>query len=446
MKKIYNSFFLALSFLFYYNSYAQCTLACYADINLALNVTGNASITASDVLDSFGPSCGALVVEPSSFDCSDIGASVLYTVTDPLSGNSCFGFIHVEFNAMAMSCFANVNVALGPSGTETLTADMLLFDPPAECMPRLVISPSVVTCADVGSPVFVTVTDPVSGNSCWSTVNVSYNVGAMSCFADIYVQLDASGNFNISPDILIADPDADCIPGAIVSPSSLDCSDIGTAVFTTITDPVSGNSCWLNITVEDPRPESCDIIVPSPIYCGDSGVIFTSNVTGGYGPFDYEWKIKGNPNGWSILSGQGTNTIAMQVGIKKIKLELTITDVCGKKRKCSVKPSCEEPPSTISEELSSEIILRTQAEEITNLELYPNPAKNQLFINSNIKDLNQSQIRIVNELGQHQNVNLLSSTEEDELNLSLEHLSPGIYWLLIEDEKQGLIAKKFLKL
>ena len=444
MKKIYNSVCLSLALILSYNLSAQCTLACYADINLALNVTGNASITASDVLDSFGPACGTLIVEPSSFDCTDIGEPVFYTVTDQLTGNSCFGFIHVEYNVGAMSCFANVNVALGPSGSETLTADMLLFDPPAECIPGLVISPSVVTCADVGSPVFVTITDPVSGNSYWSTVNVSYNVGAMSCFADINVQLDATGNYTLSPNDLLADPDADCILGAIISPSSFDCSDKGKTRFTTITDPVSGNSCWTNVTIDNPRPDSVNYTIPSPIYCGETGAIFTANIFGGYGPFEYEWEIKGNANGWSILSGQGTDAISMQVGTNRIRLKLTVTDICGRKRRYKIKVFCEEPPSIKEDGIELAVSPRTQSEDY-NLDIYPNPTSHQLFVKiSNNKDGNLP-LRIINELGEFQKISINPSENFDELRINIEHLQTGIYWLIVEDHEQKTTAKKFVK-
>ncbi len=369
MKNMRIVFLGLLTLLTYSNMNAQCTLACYSDINLSLDATGNATITAEDVLGFYGPACGTLIVEPSSFDCSDIGSPVVYTVTDLETGNVCWGNIHVKYIVGAMTCYANVNVALGPSGSLTLTSDMLLYDPPGACIPDAIISPSTVSCADIGTPVLVTITDPVSGNSCWSTV-----------------------------------------------------------------------------VVKDPRPTSCEIIVPSTIICGDSGVPFSISVTGGYGPFDYAWEIKGNHHGWSILTGQGTDNITMAVGNNKIKLEVTITDVCGKKRKCSVKLECEEPLGMRESEQKSFAAVRQ--EKVDNgFELFPNPATHSLWVNYPEQNSTEAgHMYIVDQLGRLQVTARYDQSRRGKMSIDIQDLQPGIYWLILKDVVQGSLIKMFVKI
>lgn len=368
MKRTTLLFSVLLTYLAYSNVNAQCTLVCYAEINLALNASGYATISVEDVLASYGPACGTLIVEPSSFDCSDIGAPIVYTVTDLESGNTCWGNIHVKYFGGAMSCYANLNVDLGPSGNVTLTPDMLLLDPPGACIPGAIISPSTVSCANIGTPVLVTITDPVSGNSCWSTLEV-----------------------------------------------------------------------------EDPRPSSCEIMVPGSILCGDSGVPFSVNVSGGYGPFEYAWEIKGNPHGWSILTGHGTDNITMAVGDRKIKLEVTIIDVCGKKRKCSANLECEPTHALFDPKQFS--LGAVSLEEVNNgLELFPNPAAHSLFVNfPEGISIEKSKMYIVDQLGRPQVSAKYQQKHKGKMSIDVEELQPGIYWLILEDVDSGPRIKKFIK-
>lgn len=445
MKKTKLSTFILCCFLSYFNGSGQCSLACYADYTVSLDASGNATITAYDVLDSYGPGCGTLVVSPSSFDCSDIGSTILYTVTDPISGNFCWGNIHVVYPVGAMACYANVNIALGPSGVAALSGDMLLLDPPAGCVPGLIINPLTVSCADIGSPVLVTITDPVSGNSCWSNVHVSFSVGAMSCYADVDVQLGPSGSLSLTDDDLLFDPPAGCIPGAIINPETLDCSDSGNNVFVTITDPVSGNSCFTNVNVENPRPTSCDIVTPSTIPCGDTGVPFSVNVIGGYGPFDYLWEIKGNPNEWSIASGQGTDVITMDVGIKKINLKVTVTDVCGKTRNKQIKIECEEIPSIKNSEQIDQALHRSK-EINSDFKIFPNPVSDIINIDSpRIDSSNTDHIYVINQLGQAQTVSFINQNDENLISMNIQSLQSGIYWLVVEEATGEINTKKFIK-
>lgn len=369
MKKTRTFILTFLSLLTFAQAYSQCTLACKADINVSLDPSGNATLTPENVLDFYGPSCGTLTLAPSSFDCSDIGSPVYYTVTDDATGNVCYGNIHVRYIVGAMACFASINVALPSSGIAILEGYFILADPPADCIPGLIINPPTVSCDDIGTPVVVTVTDPDSGNSCWS-----------------------------------------------------------------------------EITVRDPRPESCEIVAPAIINCGDPGVPISATVIGGHGPFDYDWQIKGNPNGWAIVSGQGSDLIILDAGNKKIKLEVTVTDVCDKKTKCSVKLECSDPAPMSGFEHSA--IASLHKEDVApDISVYPNPASDFLRVNYTAASSPRAdQFYIVDQLGRRQIFTVNGGGEIGEIGIDIQRLQPGVYWLIIGDHENGSAIRKFVKL
>lgn len=369
MKKTRTFILALLSLLTFAQAHSQCTLACKADMNVSLDPSGNATLTPENVLDFYGPSCGTLTLTPSSFDCSDIGSPVYYTVTDDATGNLCYGNIHVRYVVSVMACYGSINIALPASGTALLDGNLILVDPPADCVPGLIINPASVSCADIGTPVTVTVTDPDSGNSCWS-----------------------------------------------------------------------------EITVRDPRPESCEIIAPAIINCGESGVMLSANVLGGLGPFDYDWKIKGNPNGWTIVSGLGSDNITMDVGDKKIKLELTVTDVCDKKVKCSVKLECSDPAPMSGFERSA--IASLNKEDVAPaINVFPNPASEVLRVNyAGLTTSSADQMYIVDQLGRRQLFTVNGQDRIGEITIDIQRLQPGVYWLILDDAGNDSVIRKFVKL
>jgi hypothetical protein len=84
----------------------------------------------------------------------------------------------------------------------------------------------------------------------------------------------------------------------------------------------------------------CNIILPDPVLCNSHGVIISSLVTGGFGPYSYDWKIAGEK--CFIQSGQGTPDIRIYVGWEEVTIILTVTDVFGCVSICTATVNCFE--------------------------------------------------------------------------------------------------------
>ena len=78
----------------------------------------------------------------------------------------------------------------------------------------------------------------------------------------------------------------------------------------------------------------------------------------------------------------------------------------------------------------------------TQYSLYPNPVKNQLFLNSKNSDTNLK-IKIFNIASQQLKTQNLDF--ESQISLDVSNLSSGIYFLNIEDENRITTVKKFIK-
>ena len=151
----------------------------------------------------------------------------------------------------------NITAQLDASGNATITAADVDGGSTDNCaIATMSISPSTFNCADIGTNnVTLTVTD-TSGNSstCTAVVTVEDSMAPVAICQDITVQLDASGNATITAaDVDNGSSDNCGTPTMTVSPSSFDCSDIGTNTVTLTVTDAGGNSssCTATVTVED---------------------------------------------------------------------------------------------------------------------------------------------------------------------------------------------------
>ncbi len=166
-----------------------------------------------------------------------------------------FAFVvTVQVNGQIV-CNGNVNWSLGPWGSEVLTADGLLEDDGG--FTDFTVSPSEITCEDVGQTIEVTVTENSTGISCTSDVLVEDKLPPVVVVdQNIYISLDATGNAIIYPEIVDEGSYDNCSDQLTysLSQSSFDCTDVGQSidVWLTVTD-ASGNynSAFSTFMVED---------------------------------------------------------------------------------------------------------------------------------------------------------------------------------------------------
>ncbi|GAB4252740.1 MAG: hypothetical protein Kow0027_17630 [Saprospiraceae bacterium] len=146
---------------------------------VALDVSGMASIAASDVDNGSSDNCSitSANVSPSSFSCANIGSNtVTLTVTDAQGHTAtCSALVTVQDNTPPTSLCQDLTIDLGPNGTYSLSPSSVDSGSSDACGISLSVSPNQFGCADVGAnPVILSVTDP-SGNTSTCTATVTVN-------------------------------------------------------------------------------------------------------------------------------------------------------------------------------------------------------------------------------------------------------------------------------
>ncbi|MEM6270199.1 MAG: HYR domain-containing protein, partial [Bacteroidota bacterium] len=235
------------------------------DITVALDPTGNATITASDVDGGSNDACGnlSLSVSPTGFTCSDVGGTnpVILTVSDG-NGNTaqCVANVTVIDTVAPLALCQNITVQLNAAGVATIAAADVDGGSNDACgLSSVTVSNTLFGCADVGAnAVTLTVTDQNNNvSTCTATVTVEDNVAPVAVCQSITLGLDPTGNATITPaDVDGGSNDACGIASLSVTPDAFTCLDVGnnTSVLT-VTD-VNGNvsQCTSAITVIDTVP------------------------------------------------------------------------------------------------------------------------------------------------------------------------------------------------
>ena len=206
-----------------------------------------------------------LSVSPSNFNCSHVGIDQTVTVTgiDP-SGNTATATatVTVQDNILPYAyCHATRTVQLGSDGIANVPASVVNSGSLDACgIASLVTSPSSLNASNLGpNTVTLTVTDN-NGNtaSCVSVVTVVDNVPPIVVGKNATLQLNANGTASLSPNTVFDAANSSDNSGVVsaysVSPSTFDCSHIGTSQTVTITGiDGSGNTstATANVTVQD---------------------------------------------------------------------------------------------------------------------------------------------------------------------------------------------------
>ncbi len=224
-----------------------------------LDANGQATITPQDV-DGGSTTNGCnltLSIDKNSFDCSNLGVnSVTLTASDGTFSDSDPALVIVEDNLAPIVITRDINITLDPS-TEFIIPSNINNGSTDNCgIASITLDKSNFSCADIGAnTVTLTVTD-INGNvaSETATVFVSDRDIPNVIAQDITVQLDASGNVNISTqDIDNGSSDNCFIDTLMLDQTDFNCSNLGVNTVTlTVTDG-SGNvgTTTAQVTVVD---------------------------------------------------------------------------------------------------------------------------------------------------------------------------------------------------
>ena len=140
------------------------------NISAFLNAAGTVTITAAQVKNGSSDNCGiaSVVVTPTTFNCSKLGANVVTLIVTDVNGNVASGtaIVTVVDNLAPTAVTQNITAILNPNGQVTITAAMVNNGSFDNCsVASVALSKTVFDCSNLGTnTVLFTVTDG-SGNT-----------------------------------------------------------------------------------------------------------------------------------------------------------------------------------------------------------------------------------------------------------------------------------------
>ncbi len=191
----------------------------------------------------------------------------------------------------------------------------------------------------------------------------------------------------------------------------------------------------------------CTIILPD-IECNSHGNIITGIITGGNGPFTYNWEVTGE--NCFIQGDDGTPDVIVYMGWTDVKLVLTVTDSSGCVSICTAILHCLDVPGGVYEIISPQTNLLSNPEitqpsvilgttydrnQIEKIKLWPNPARD--FINLSFESAKVEEIKfaITNLFGQQilsEKINTIKGLNEKKFNVS--QLPEGSYLITVKSQ------------
>ena len=164
------------------------------DIIIQLDAGGNASITSGEVDGGSNDNCGisSILVTPSSFTCSDVGANTVTLIVKDVNGNSssCTGNVTVENPFAPVASCKDITVKLDENGIAMIeAADIDNGSAATNCgIASMEVFPNMFSCADIGANTVTLTVKDVNGKeaSCTATVTVKDDIPpVITCPSDI---------------------------------------------------------------------------------------------------------------------------------------------------------------------------------------------------------------------------------------------------------------------
>lgn len=414
----------------------EAPLAVCENITIQLDEFGSASITAAELDGGSTDACGVdtIAIDQNTFDCSNVGDNnVTLTVTD-VNGNSstCTAIVTVEDVTAPEVVCQDITVQLDASGSVSITGMDVDGGSTDACgIASYDLDVNTFDCSNVGvNAVELTVTDN-NGNTatCTAMVTVEDNIAPDLVCEDFTLELGEDGTATLLPgDVIATNDDACGIETSAVDITQFDCSDIGTPVTVQVfVSDVNGNLSTCNAVVTvvdtvapiiscpedqtvDPGPGSLFYEVPDYFALGEASV--TDNCT----------------NNVTITSQQPAAGEVLSDGVHTITL--TAEDDYGNIGTCTF-------------ELTVESVLGVgTTESLGNVQLYPNPAKNQVTLgNPSQENLKEAIIydltgRVIHTI----NLNGMGTQK----TIDVTDLASATYMVRISSEN-GTITKQLIK-
>lgn len=219
------------------------------NVTVALDATGNATITAAQVNNGSTDACGiaSVTVAPSTFTCANVGPNTVTLTATDTHGNvsTATAVVTVQDVTAPTAVAQNVTIQLDANGNATITPAQVNNGSTDNCSAvSLELTRSTFTCANVGpNPVTLTVTD-ASGNQSTATavVTVQDAMAPTAVAQNLTVALDATGQATITAAQVNNGSFDNCgIASAEVSPSTFTCANVGPNTVTLTVKDTNGS-------------------------------------------------------------------------------------------------------------------------------------------------------------------------------------------------------------
>ncbi len=293
------------------------------DIDVYLDINGQASITASDIDNGSSDNCGiaSLGLSETDFTCNDVGAnSVTLTVTDDNgNSNTCNAFVNILDTISPNAVCKDISVQLNGTGSASVSANDLNNGSTDNCgIDTIFISKYNFDCSEVGSNsvTFTVVDDNGNSSTCTAAVTVEDAENPIARCKDVTIQLDANGVASlVAADIDNGSSDNCGAPTLNVSPNSFDCTNLGSNTVTlTATDAYGNDStCQATVTLADDNfPVDISAgVTQTEIFCNGDVADISIAVSGGVGSLTYTFNGVSQPG--NTFSGIGAGTYTWSV-------------------------------------------------------------------------------------------------------------------------------------
>ena len=228
--------------------------------SVALNIGSSGSVALGNPA-SATDNCGQPVItyDVTSFDCSDLGTNTVEVTATDANGNVSTANMTVvvsdNIDPTLNLVSSAVTVALDASGSAVLSTSQVVSSVTDNCSGVTVtVSPNSFGCSDLGAnTVTVTATDG-SGNTTTATTsvtvvdNIDPVITVVANPADVV--LDATGSGSITA-AMVASATDNCTtaPTITVTPTTVDCSDLGVVTVTVIASDANGNTSTASVPV-----------------------------------------------------------------------------------------------------------------------------------------------------------------------------------------------------
>ena len=266
------------------------------NITVQLNGSGETSITSGQIDNGSSASDGIaqLLLDTTSFDCSNVGTNLVTLTVVSTSGasESASATVTVEDTMLPVISSKSLKLTLDANGEAVATAQMVDTGSTDNCgIASLSLEQTLFTCADIGkNKVNYTVTD-VNGNISTKLISITVkgNVTPTVITQNITVEIGAGGIATITPDMIDNGSSAPCgIASLSLSKTTFTCADLSgiqvrsslaslnksanKTVELTVTDNNGNTSTGIaTVTVQDTTGPEFTTIESYIVYLNNSG-------------------------------------------------------------------------------------------------------------------------------------------------------------------------------